>query len=134
MKNIFTLLLIFISILSCTKKKEQLIHNNNIVDSISKYISLSHNDNIDDKEKLKALDKASQLILVSKNSIKTRDYTYDLITQYYTLSNWNKYKQLSKTLLKNSLISNDTLNLAKSYRSLGNFYFNNQVLDSAFYF
>lgn len=134
MKNIFTLLLIFISILSCTKKKEKLTHNNNIVDSISKYISLSHNDNLDDKEKLKALDKASQLILVSKNSIKTRDYTYDLITQYYTLSNWNKYKQLSKTLLKNSLISNDTLNLAKSYRSLGNFYFNNQVLDSAFYF
>ena len=50
------------------------------------------------------------------------------------MNKWEKYKAISKFLLINSLSSNDSLGVAKAYRSLGNYFYENRVLDSSYFF
>jgi len=94
----------------------------------------SNKNNISENERVKYLDKALNLIRNSINSKKNREYSYEIISKYYSLNQWKKYKLASEILLNNSISSNDSINIAKSYRSFGNYYYQNQVLDSAFSF
>jgi signal transduction histidine kinase len=97
-------------------------------------LSKFDDDTLTPPEKGKFLDKAFLLISNLKNSEKNRDEIYNIISKYYIIGNWGKYKQAAKLLLDQSISSKDTLGLAKGYRSYGNFYNQRQVLDSAFYF
>lgn len=94
----------------------------------------SNKNNISENERVKYLDKALNLIRNSINTKKNREYSYEIISKYYSLNQWKKYKLASEILLNNSISSNDSINIAKSYRSFGNYYYQNQVLDSAFSF
>lgn len=119
---------------SCTKSKKTFKFNTKISDSISYYFSKLENDKISDEEKFKLNDKALNLIYVSPNTLKNREFTYNIITNYYFLESWYNYKKATKILYKNSLLANDSISLAKSYRSYGNYYYQKQILDSSFYF
>lgn len=132
-KTTIILALIFL-FTSCTKNKKNFKSNNQISDSISYYFSKFENDKISDEEKIKFNDKLLELISNSQNTFKNRQYTYDVITNYYLLEIWGNYKKATKILYKNSLLANDSISLAKSYRSYGNYYYQKQILDSSFYF
>ena len=56
------------------------------------------------------------------------------LDDFDNLGNWNKYKLCSLDLLKLSKSSNDNGLNAKAYRYLGNFYYNEKILDSSFYY
>ncbi len=119
---------------SCSKNKNNLTSENKVSDSILYYINKLNKNGLTNKKKLILNNKAYLLISNNKNTSKIREYNYNVITEYYKLKEWNKYKEATEVLLKNSLLSNDTVSIAKSYRSLGNYYNQIQVLDSAFYF
>jgi signal transduction histidine kinase len=132
-KTVFILASIFL-FASCTKSKKTFKLNTKISDSISYCFSKLENDKISDEEKFKFNDKALNLISVSQNTLKNREFTYNIITNYYLLESWYNYKKATKILYKNSLLANDSISLAKSYRSYGNYYYQKQILDSSFYF
>ena len=121
-------------VFSCSKNKKKIISEYRNSDSISLYMVASNKNNISENERVKYLDKALNLIRNSINSKKNREYSYEIISKYYSLNQWKKYKLASEILLNNSISSNDSINIAKSYRSFGNYYYQNQVLDSAFSF
>ncbi len=125
---------LFVLFLSCSKDKKNSYSATKVTDSVSFYLSKFDDDTLTPPEKGKFLDKAFLLISNLKNSEKNRDEIYNIISKYYIIGNWGKYKQAAKLLLDQSISSKDTLGLAKGYRSYGNFYNQRQVLDSAFYF
>ena len=84
----------------CTKSKKTFKFNTKISDSISYYFSKLENDKISDEEKFKLNDKALNLIYVSPNTLKNREFTYNIITNYYFLESWYNYKKATK-LIKN---------------------------------
>ena len=134
-KNYIYILIIILFFSSCEKNKNNKVQNKSTsLDSISFYINKCDEKTISNDVKLKYADRAFYLLKNEKNTRSNRNLLYDLIVKYYSLGVWSKYKSVSNTLLGNSLESNDTINLAKSYRSLGNYYNQNQILDSAFFF
>lgn len=119
---------------SCTKSKKEFKSSKQNSDSISFYLLKFKRDDISDDDKLKLNDKAFSLIFKTENSIRNRELTYDIISNYYSLGSWNNYKEATKVLYKNSLATNDIISLTKSFRSYGNYYNQKRILDSAFYF
>ncbi len=69
-----------------------------------------------------------------KNTFANRINIYKIISELYSLRTWQKYQYSSKVLLKKALVARDTLAIANAYRSIGNYYYNNQKLDSAIYY
>ena len=69
----------------------------------------------------------------AKNSSDKRENLNQIIENYFALGEWNKYKASSQKLLKLSESSGDSIFIAKSHRYLGNYYYNENVLDSSFY-
>ena len=86
-----------------------------------------------DKEVLKLNDAAYKTITKAKNSSDKRNNLNQIIDNYFALGEWNKYKTSSQKLLNLSKSSGDSLLIAKSHRDLGNYYYNEIVLDSSFY-
>ena len=86
-----------------------------------------------DKEVLKLNDAAYKTISKAKNSSDKRNKLNQIIDNYFALGEWNKYKESSQKLLNLSKSSGDSFLIAKSHRDLGNYFYNEIVLDSSFY-
>ncbi|WP_395061117.1 tetratricopeptide repeat protein [Flavobacterium sp.] len=134
MKKIFLIVIISVFIFSCSKNKKEIKLSEKLSDSTALYILKSRINDVSEKEILRSLDKIVILLEKSKNSIENRQLNYEVISKYYSLNDWIKYKKAAKLLLNNSLSANDSINIAKSYRSYGNYYFQEKILDSAFSF
>ena len=132
-KYISILLLSFL-LCSCSKGKGSDTDIKYVEDSLKVSLARINSENLSERELLKANDKILFYITNANNTSKNRDELYSIISRYYILGKWDKYKEASKLLLDKSLSSKDTLSLAKSYRSFGNYYYQKKVLDSSFYF
>lgn len=86
-----------------------------------------------DQEALKLNNYALKTLNNLKNSIDKRNNLDQIINNYFELGEWDKYKESSLNLLKLSKSSKDNVLIAKSHRYLGNYYYNENVLDSSFY-
>ena len=121
-------------LISCSKNDSNIESNIPVSDSIKYYFKKYDENKLQNDKKVNYLNKAKSIILSSKNSLVIRELNYDLISKYYEVKSWDNYKIASQALLKNSLSANDLINTAKSYRSFGNYYLQNQQTDSAFYY
>ncbi|MBC7557189.1 MAG: tetratricopeptide repeat protein, partial [Chryseobacterium sp.] len=88
---------------------------------------------VSDKETLKLNDSAFKILNKAKNTSEKRSCLDQIIDNYFELGNWDKYKTSSQKLLALSQSSGDIAHIAKSHRCLGNYYYNENVLDSSFY-
>ena len=129
LKKIFLIVIISVFIFSCSKNKKEIKLSEKLSDSTALYILKSRINDVSEKEILRSLDKIVILLEKSKNSIENRQLNYEVISKYYSLNDWIKYKKAAKLLLNNSLSANDSINIAKSYRSYGNYYFQEKILD-----
>jgi signal transduction histidine kinase len=134
LRKLIPILIIFFLFSSCSKDKKEFKSRTQNSDSISSYLLKFKRNNISNEEKLKLNNKAFSLVVDLENSIRNRELTYDIITNYFILGSWDNYKAATKVLYKNSSSSKDIISLAKSFRSFGNYYNQKQTLDSAFYY
>lgn len=135
MKTKYFIFIYLFLLCSCSKNKNKLIEKKSIsADSIKYYLKEFDRNNLSKAEKVKILDNATIIIQNSKNTLQIRELNFDVIAKYFDTQEWNHYKKASQILLKNSLSANDVISLAKSYRSLGNYYFQVKQPDSSFYF
>jgi len=88
---------------------------------------------VSDSEILKLNDLAYNTLIEAKNSADKRNSLDKITDNYFELEEWSKYKTSSQKLLELSQISHDSILIAKSHRCLGNYYYNEKVLDSSFF-
>lgn len=130
MKRIFFFIL-FLSSISCTKKKVQKTNSINESLQIQNVIesdSLS-NDQMND------LYKKSFTIIKNENySSSNKPLLLKSIKFYSEQSDWENLNNVNKYLLDNSIVIKDTATIALCFFYSGERCYNNDILDSAFYF
>lgn len=97
------------------------------------YFEKSSDVNQDNEMRLKFLDSANVLIPNGNDSIKTKNY-FKLANRYFTLLEYEKYKETTNKVLKLSEANKDSLNIAKAEYYLGDYYFSVSKNDSAYYY
>jgi len=134
LKNIYSILFFCVILTSCSKDNSTFKSENIAIDSVKYWFSKSEKNKTSLKEKIKYLNKVKSIIQNSSNTLSLRELNYDLITKYYDNRLWENYKIAAELLKKNSIASADIINLAKSYRSFGNYFEQVKVIDSSFYY
>lgn len=128
----FTILLITLLLLGCNNTNTTKTSATN--DSIKKFLEIAKNDTVDFKIRDKYNQKAFNLLDLSKNDSVLRN-NLNKITRYSSKTeNFKDYKKFSKLFIEKSLISNDTVNIARFYRYKAGFLRKNNVYDSSFYY
>ncbi len=128
--SLFLLLILF----ACTnkKKKEKDLSLNPSEDSLSIYFSLANNIDLPFQYKQKYNKKAFDIVKNQKDDSIKKVNLFKVANRYYNMSDWSSFKDVSKLLLEKSINSKDSVNIAKSYTYLGDYYQSQTVSDSAF--
>ena len=127
------LIIIVLFFLGCKKNVSHFENSKSEIDSTYYFIQKSKNDSLPFDLKSFYLDKAYNKIL-NENSEVSRKLLSEIVLEFYNSNQKNKFKEASDKLLKKSLIVKDSSNMAMSYRCIGTFYKENEVLDTAFYY
>ena len=127
--HLFIFLTVFL--FNCNNHEEKTSKDNYIQKTKSYFKKIDATNS--DKEALKLNDTAYIILDNAKNSSDKRNNLNQIIDNYFALGEWKKYKMSSQKLLKLSESSGDSKLIAKSHRYLGNYYYNENVLDSSFY-
>ena len=127
--NLFIFLTVFL--FNCNNHEEK-TSKDNYIQKTNIYLKKIDATN-SDEEALKLNDTAYIILDNAKNSSDKRNNLNQIIDNYFALGEWKKYKLSSQKLLNLSESSGDSILIAKSHRELGNYYYNENVLDSSFY-
>ena len=133
LKKIFFIILCAFFLFSCNKKESsQLLKlNYNNIDTL---LSRSYNYKLDKLERDKYADQVSFILSNKTNDSLTRHYYFKLAGRHYNLNESEKYLQTCRKVYALSQESKDLLGMAKGLRYIGNYYYNNFVNDSAYYY
>lgn len=130
--NIYKVLLLVFVLFGCSKKNE--IENNVITskDSLSSYLTLA-NDFQSTREKREQFNrKALNIIKLQSNDSLNRVNLFRVANRYYNMDNWKDFKITVDLVLENSVSSKDSVNIAKAYTYLGDYYSTQTISESAF--
>lgn len=131
-KNLWALI-VFLLLMSCSKKPIMLNNDEQIYKKIDSLIVVSKSVSYPDSLRSSYLSEAYNEIEQLKNdSLKTKSY---IRTAYFNLvlGNLNKFGKISKKALEITTIKKDTVNQARAYSDLGYYYQLKYIPDSAFY-
>ncbi|QBZ96966.1 hypothetical protein GS03_00451 [Flavobacterium sangjuense] len=131
LRKIHLLIFLTVFLFNCNNHEDK-TSKDNYIQKTEIYLKKIETSN-SDKEALKLNDTAYIILVKAKNSSDKRKNLNQIIDNYFGLGEWNKYKASSQKLLKLSESSGDSVLIARSHRCLGNYYYNEHVLDSSFY-
>ncbi|MBP6373177.1 MAG: sensor histidine kinase [Flavobacterium sp.] len=125
-------LILFLSVISCTKKNVQ--NANSINESLSQLQNIIDSDSLSIKEMNDVYKKSFVLIKNDNFTSSNKQFLLKAIKFYSEQSDWENLNNVNKYLLQNSLATKDTTTIALCFFYSGERCYNNDVLDSAFYF
>ena len=133
MKNTYyILLLLLLVVLGCTKKNTENQTVTSSEDSLSSYLSSAKNFNLP-LQKRKEYNKIAFAIIINQaNDSINRANLFKVANRYYNMNYLIDYKETVKLVLERSESSKDTVNAAKAYTYLGDYFGSQGVSDSAF--
>src|SRR6478609_5288539 len=123
-----------ILVIGCTNKKKSEQSASSPEDSLSSYLSLANDIHLPQKDKQKYNKKAFEIVINQKNDSIIRINLFKIANRYYNMNDWNGYFETTKLISEKSKKSHDTINMAKSYTYLGDYYGIKNISDSAFYY
>jgi signal transduction histidine kinase len=126
---IFLMIVLF----GCTRNKVDKQTTKTSGDSLSTFLALANDDHLPIAYKKKYTQKALSIILSQKDDSINKVNLFKVANRYYNMSDWKSYFETSKLILEHSKNSNDTVNLAKAYTYLGDYFVQKSISDSAFY-
>ncbi len=129
-KSYFIFLVLFL--FSCSKNKQIKKNEDKVVDSVAIYIRLIKNEIPYSNRDNLYLNKALNLSIEQKNNLKNRNHLLDISSRYLKLGDKKGFEISTNILLKKSIESKDTFNIAQCYKYKAGFFKNNAVNDSAF--
>lgn len=132
MLNKFILILLFfVTFVGCNSSEEDTYTNS----KLDYYFDSAYDSNIPKEKRISQLDSAIEI--VEKNSLNDsilfKNY-FKVANRYFSLLEYEKYKTISKKILKLSLDKKDSLTIAKAEYYLGDYYFFTSKNDSAYYY
>jgi signal transduction histidine kinase len=119
-------------VISCTKKNVQ--NANSINESLSQLQNIIDSDSLSIKEMNDVYKKSFVLIKNDNFTSSNKQFLLKAIKFYSEQSDWENLNNVNKYLLQNSLATKDTTTIALCFFYSGERCYNNDVLDSAFYF
>ena len=131
-KPYYIVLLLLIALFACTQKKGASKSDTISEDSLSNYLSKANDFNSPQKKRQEYIQKAFAIIIDQPNDSMNRVNLFRVANRYYNINNWNEYKKTVQLVLEKSKISKDTINTAKAYTYLGDYYGTQGVSDSAY--
>jgi signal transduction histidine kinase len=117
---------------ACSKKKEANQITTPSEDSLSTYLSKANDFNLVHKKRQEYIQKAFTIIINQANDSMNRVNLFRVANRYYNINNWKEYKETVQLVLEKSKISRDTINTAKAFTYLGDYYGSQGVSDSAY--
>ena len=127
----FIVVVLCILLIGCNSDADKSFSN----EKIDFYFNEAYNTNLSNQQRLKYVDSA--LIMVEKqnnnDTLKTKNY-FKVANRYFMLLEYEKYKVVTKKILKKSESESDTLSVAKAEYYLGDYYFAKSKNDSAYYY
>ncbi|TDO84068.1 histidine kinase [Flavobacterium chryseum] len=130
--NYFILILLCVVFIGCTKKDEVIKRADLSEDSLATYLSLANDIHLPFKYKQDYNKKAFAIIINQKNDSLNKVNLFKVANRYYNMADWKSYLETTKLILERSKNSKDSLNMAKAYSYLGDYYTAKSVADSAF--
>lgn len=118
-------------LLGCTRKKNL---TNTVVttDSLAMYFAKANDNKFSQKARIAFNQKALAIVTgQQKDSLYIKNL-FKLADIYYNMQAMEDYKNISKLIEQKAIISNDSANLAKAYRFLGDYYRSQSINDSAY--
>ncbi|WP_309642186.1 sensor histidine kinase [Flavobacterium sp.] len=135
MKKYFLILLLpLVFFTNCNKTKNTGDSDKQTIDSLSDYFFYAQNKSLPKNKRIRYNNKAFLIAQKTKNSQESRNSLINVLELYYDLKSNNEFKKAYKVIVEKSIESKDTINIAKSYNLLGNFYIDSGKNDSAYYF
>ncbi|MBA4316898.1 MAG: hypothetical protein C0412_00710 [Flavobacterium sp.] len=131
-KPYYIILLLLTVFFACTKKNEAIQTDTTSEDSLSIYLSRANDFNSPQRKRQDYIQKAFAIISNQPNDSMNRVNLFRVANRYYNINNWKEYKETVHIVLENSKISKDTINTAKAFAYLGDYYGSQGVSDSAF--
>jgi len=125
-------LFLFLISLSCTKKNLSDKDTTSPEDSLPVYLSLANDINLSYDFKQKYNQKAYSIVINQQNDSLNRVNLFKIANRYYNMNDLNSYKVISELILDRSIISKDSVSIAKAYTYLGDYYGSQTISDSAF--
>lgn len=128
----FFCIFIIITVIGCSQSSnDKSISNNQVQDSISYYLQSANDFSKSDKQIIKDLVKAEKLVNYQDiDSLSLTNQIY-IAFIYDNIGQHTKFKSILDNVVKNSIKINDSLNLARGYTYLGEYYSNTMKMDSA---
>lgn len=131
-KNSLILTLLLLIFFGCSKKESNDITVNSSNDSLSNYLSLANDFSLPREKRKIFNEKAFNIVINQENDSLNRVNLFRVANRYYNINNWRDFSKTVHLVLKNSESVKDTLNLAKGYTYLGDYYGAQAFSDSAF--
>ncbi len=129
----FSLYIIVLFIISCSKKENSIVTHNDVNDSIDFYLQRSGNFDLPESQRLFFADKAYRLISDQKIDSLNFVYRYYVAFDYINLNKPNNYKKVISSTLDLAIQEQDSMNMARSFFYLGDYYYHVNQNDSAYY-
>lgn len=129
----FFILLLFLIFIYCSKKDNTDNSSKTVSDSVNYYLEQSNNYDLSDSIRLKFAKRAYKLIKIQKSDSLNFINRFYVAFRFYNLNKLNDYKQVLSSTLESAIKENDTINIARAYAYLGDYYYDVNLSDSAYY-
>lgn len=132
-KNHYILYLFLVFFIGCTNNKVSKKNSHPTEDSLSTYLTLANDEHLSYANKKTYNQKALSIILNQQDDSINKINLFKVANRYYNMNDWQGYQETSNLILERSRNSNDSINMAKAYIYLGDYYSAKAISDSAFY-
>lgn len=131
-KKTFLLAFAFVFLTFCSDNKNNLSDKENKQDSLSLFLDNALDDNLNFSERYKNNTKALSIVEALPNDSTNRKNYLRVAIRYFNLNKFEDFKQTSEKIKFLAQQVDDTLNLARSYSFLGDYYKKVVKSDSAY--
>ena len=118
--------------LSCVNKNRDPKNLDSQEDSLTIYLSKAKDVNLTTEDKKTYNKKAFDIILDQKDDSINKVNLFKVANRYYNMGDLKEYLITTELILERSLNSKDSVNMAKAYSYLGDYYVSQSISDSAF--
>ncbi len=131
--NYFILYFLLVIVISCNNNNATKESSTSLSkDSLTSYLTSANNDQLSYELKKKYNQKAFSIIISQKNDSLNKVNLFKVANRYYNMNDLKSYFETSKLILERSEKSLDTINMAKAYTYLGDYYGARIISDSAY--
>ncbi|AWI24928.1 tetratricopeptide repeat-containing sensor histidine kinase [Flavobacterium pallidum] len=126
------LLIVLLLLLACSCQQKKLPKQTALADSLDRWFKIANNDSVAVATRKFYTDKAFAVVSKYPNNLESRTYYFKIAARYYNINALENYKIVTKRIIYNSKIKNDTTNIAEGYSFLGDYFNRKLAFDSAY--